>query len=319
MSLAKISQVIRKHKHFLLTTHVNPDPDALCSELALASCLKKLKKNVMIVNDDILAERFKFLPGSAAIKRRVGMTAVNAEVVIVLDCGDLGRIGRVRELVSANQIIVNIDHHVTNDFFGHINWVCPKASSTAEVLYEFFRKEKFAFSRDIALNLYVGIMTDTGSFRYDNTSSKTHQLVSELMQFNFSPAKLYQKLYEAIPLQDLKEFARVMSSFQPLYDGKVICIELKRRVLAKFSEEFDLKDTIFKFLRSLKGIEVVVILSELSSQRTRVNFRSAGEVDVAKLAQQFKGGGHQKASGCLLNLGIKQTRQKILESIEKAL
>lgn len=317
--LAKINNIINKGKTFLLSTHVNPDPDALCSELALAEYLKQLGKKVMIVNEEALSERFKFLPKASLIKDVSSIKPFQYDVAIILDCGDIERIGRVGELLGAESVVVNIDHHITNDNFGGINYVDPFASSTCEILYELFKEEGFTLNKNMALNLYAGIMTDTGCFRYDNTKPRTHEIASHLCKFSFSPSNLYKKFYESVPFNDLKEFTGVVSSFEDYFDKKMVLVELSKRQIKKFSENFDLRDAIFKYLRSIDEAEVFVILTEFNNNLTRINFRSSGRINVGRLAQSFNGGGHHNASGGYITKNIKAAKQAVKQQVKKVI
>ena len=320
MNPKTILKSIKKYQRFLISTHVNPDPDAICSELAMAMYLRQKGKSVLVVNEAKILPRFKFLPGTQHIKPYQKAMTVHCDAVIVLDCGELNRIGKVEKLIPKNAAVINIDHHITNDSFGHLNLVNPQSSSTTEVLYELFSGDhQFELTNNLALHLYAGIMTDTGSFRYENTSSRTHQIVAQLRKYSFSPTELYRRFYESISLSDLKEFTKVVSSFDSLDGGKVIVVELKKKIMAKFSNEFDLRDTVFKFLRSIKGAQVFVILSEENPRLTRINFRSSGQVDVAQIAHFFKGGGHHNASGCQIDKNMENARQDVLQQIRKVL
>lgn len=319
MSMMNVIQVIKKNKRFLISTHVNPDPDALCSELALAIYLRSLGKKVSIVNHESVPHRFRFIPGISSIKHYWEKRKVVYDVAIILDCGDLSRVGKVQDLIQKDKPLINIDHHITNDQFGSLNLVHPKASSAAEVLYDLLSKARYVFTKTLAMHLYVGIMTDTGSFRYENTTARTHAIIAELMKFKFSAPILYRKFYETILFSDLKEFTKVIGRFEMLYNGKVACVELRKKVLLKFSGEFDLRDTIFKFLRSIKNVEVVVIFTEIGRNRTRINLRSSNTFDVAKLANHFQGGGHRRASGCMMNKNIPEARKEVFKRIREQL
>lgn len=319
MSLKRILNTIRRNKVFLISTHVNPDPDALASELALSIYLKALGKQVYIVNEEPVPRRFLFLPGAPQIRSLPKNAKILYDAAIVVDCGDLNRVGGVKKIISLDKPLINIDHHITNDTFGTLYWIYPQASSTAEVLFELFKKSQARITRDMAILLYLGIMTDTGSFRYESTGSRTHAIVSELLKFKFSISELYQKLYESVPLNDVKMFTRVVSHFDSLLGGRVICVELRKGIVAKFSQDFDLRDKIFGFLKTIKEVEVVFILTEDSTKKTRVNLRSQGKVDVARLARRFKGGGHSRASGCLMEDNLGKAKQKILKELKKVL
>ena len=319
MSMSSIIQTLKKNKRFLISTHINPDPDALCSELAMADYLRSLGKSVRIINNQPLSGRFAFLPGMRAITSYKEQQKVPYDAAIIVDCGDLNRIGRVQHLLKKKKRLINIDHHVTNDRFGDLNLVKPKASSTAEVLYELFDHARCKWTKNLAMHLYIGIMTDTGSFRFENTTARTHAIAARLMSFGFSAPRLYRKLYEIISFNDLKEFTKIIGQFDTLVNGKVVSVTLTRETLSKFSGNFDLRDEIFKFLRSIKGVEVFVIFTQVEPKKTRVNLRSTNKFDVAKLANMFNGGGHRRASGCLINQNIRETRKKVLREIRKIL
>lgn len=314
----KTISLIRKYQNFLICTHINPDPDALSSQLALAMVLKSLGKKVLVLSSEKTPHRFRFLPGSEMI--RTGSPGrLPYEVALIVDCGDLSRIGKMQELIQPEKILVNIDHHITNELFGTLNLVIPEASSTAEVLFDLFQKMRIPLTEEMAILLYLGIMTDTGSFRYDNTTAHTHRVIATLMKFPVPVSRLYQVLYETIPLTDIRYFTHLVRKFDSLCRGRVICVELKKKTLEKFSDEFDLRDKVFRHFRAIKGVEVILILTEEASRRTRINLRSLQHVDVGRLAYQFKGGGHSRASGCMLEVDMKTARNQILTEIKKAL
>lgn len=319
MNYKSIVGIIKKHKKFLVTTHVNPDADAIGSALALAVVLKSLGKTVMVFNEDPVPGWLKFLPKTAWVKKPSDVKEFDYDVAFAVDCGDAARIGNVRGLLRAGKILVNIDHHKTNDLFGDANVVLPKASSTAEVLYEIFKEMKVVWSKELASLIYAGIMTDTGSFRYDCTSARTHAIAGELLACGVYPQEIYTGIYDVVSVGDLKVFTKIANKVEFIEDGKVACLELRKKDLSKVSDGFDVRDRMFGFLRSAQGVEVIVIFNEVGKFRTRVNFRSKGRVDVAQLAALFQGGGHAKASGCTLEAGIKEARKEILNAIGKEL
>ncbi len=318
MSSKKIIEAIKKHKTFLLSTHINSDVDGIACELALSHYLKSLGKKVYIINPDKIAPMYRFINGTKAIEEFHGQHR-NYDVAVTLDCGDLDRIDRVQKMIDFKKPLINIDHHITNDFFGTINLVKPFASSTAEVIYDLIKEARGTFSKNMAVLIYLGIMTDTGSFRYDNTTARTHKIVSELMRFKLPIGELYRKIYESIPLKDIKEFLKLMNRFQMSHHNKIGSIDLTKAQLQRFSQEFDLREKIFSFLRSIKGIEAIVIFTVQNGHETRVNFRSHGHIDVAKLASYFKGGGHKKASGCRMTGNLVKARREIFLQLDKIL
>ena len=318
MSQKAVLKAIKKGKVFLISSHVSVDVDGIASELAMALYLKSLGKTVDIINEEKIPPMYSFLPQARLIKAFKGR-GKNYDTVIIFDCGDLQRIGKVKTIVPSGKTVINIDHHITNRGFGKINLVKPQASSTCEVLYDLFKVAGFKITKTIAQLLYLGIMTDTGSFRYCNTSSHTHRATSDLLKFGFSVNKFYRKIYENIPLRDLKHFTKVINRFELTHRNQVVSVTITKDRIGKFSGHFDLRDKIFSFLRSIKGVEVVVIFTEISRNLIRVNFRSQGKINVATLASFFKGGGHQRASGCRIRGSTKGVKQKVYGRLKKIL
>jgi phosphoesterase RecJ-like protein len=318
-NLNPIIRAIKTHRRFLVSTHVNPDADAVASALAMALVLKSLGKTVTVVNENEVPSWLKFLPKTSLFKKASQIKGLDYDAAMILDCGDLSRVGTVEALIKNDKPLINVDHHKTNRGFGRFNLVLSKSSSTAEVLYGLFEKMRIRLNKDLAALLYVGIMTDTGSFRYESTTSRTHQIVAHLMSFGISSSKIYDRIYDAIPAHDLKLFLNAIGRVELLKGGRIACLEFNQKVLRQFSGGFDVRDKIFGLLRSTKGVEVVVIFSEADPHRTRVNMRSKSYFDVAKLAAEFGGGGHVRASGCTLDVNIKETRKRILNRIMKGL
>ncbi len=310
----KILKALHQYQSFLISTHVNPDADGLCSELALALYLKSIGKQVRILNEEKFQKMYTFLPYGQLIQK-VGAYPVHCQAAIVVDCGDLDRIGKVKDILGEETVIINIDHHVTNDSFGDLNLVKPHASSTAEVIYELFKKDRFKITKDIALLLYLGIMTDTGSFRYDNASANTHAIVSDLLKFKFSVSHWYKTIYENISYKDFERFNLLLRDLKLTHWGRVASLVLRKEIAGAFSKDFDLRDKIFSFIRSIREVELVVIFTEVNQQETRINFRSKQRVNVAALAAHFGGGGHERASGCWLKTNYSAAKIKIFERI----
>ncbi|MBP9854091.1 MAG: bifunctional oligoribonuclease/PAP phosphatase NrnA [Candidatus Omnitrophica bacterium] len=317
--MKKINEIIKKNSTFLISTHVNPDPDALCSELALAEYLRSLGKKVYVINESPVPKRFEFFPGARSIKDLSMIKMITYDVAFILDCGDLDRVGKVGALIDPNKMIVNVDHHITNTQFGSINLVKTDSSSTAELLFNFLKFAKSKFTKTLATNLYCGIMTDTGSFRYENTSTHTHSVVAELLKYKINISELYHRIYETIPQKDLKIFTQILNRFETHKDGVIICVELKKKLLEKIKGDFDLRDAVFKFLRSISHVEVIFILTEVKKNMTRINFRSSTYVDVAKIASIFDGGGHKRASGCVIHHKMSEAKSIVLKELNKAL
>lgn len=323
MSAREVIDCIRKNKTFLITTHQNLEGDALGSEIAFAYLLRKLGKPAVIVNQDPLPSEYAFLKGSRRIKRYRKDLKVNFDVLVFLDCSDIARSGVVSNLLESYQpIIINIDHHISNAKFGNVNWVCPSASSVCEMLYLLIKRMSIKLDAVVAQALYVGMLTDTGSFRYPNTTSLTHQAIAELLKFNLNVYKTYQYIYESIPFSDMELLAQILRTMKQVASGKIITFEIKRRFLEGKSVSFDLTENVLNFGRAIRGAEVCVLFKEqfnIKSKEIRVNLRSPGEIDVNRIAQSFGGGGHRTASGCTVKGSLQTVKQKVINKIKEQL
>lgn len=322
MDLKKLAAALKRNKKFLITAHVNPEGDAIGSQLAFLSLLKKLGKSAIIVNEDAVPYEYGFLPGKDNIvrfkdkPRRLGFDAM-----IVLDCSDLKRAGEVYRLNTDKKLVINIDHHISNQRFGDLNWVEPGSSSTSEMVYKLYKELRVPLDRNSAICLYTGIMTDTGSFRYTNTTSFTHQAVSELLKFDVDAPGIYKNIYANVPYADMKLLSRILTGMKREAQGRLIWFQIRRSLLRGKKISFDLADHVLSFGRAVKDAEVVVLFKENlgAAKEVRVNFRSQGRYDVNRIAKYFGGGGHKTASGATICGALEPVRKKVLARIREGL
>ncbi|MFZ2356830.1 MAG: bifunctional oligoribonuclease/PAP phosphatase NrnA [Candidatus Omnitrophota bacterium] len=322
MGLKKVIALIKRNNRFLITAHTSLEGDALGSELAFAVLLKAIGKTAIIVNDDKLPGGYGFLPGLNSVREyKSSLKNINFDVFVALDCSDLRRCGNVYKLNTDNKPVLNIDHHISNARFAGVNWVCPEASSCAEMIYKLFKAMRVALNKEAAIALYAGILTDTGSFRYSTTSSFTHQAVADLMRYGIDVTAVYRSIYEDKPYQDMQLLAKILGGFKRITSGKVAWVELEKGVSGNKSISFDLSERILSFLRAIKDVEVAVLFKKIEGRANeiRVNFRSQGKVDVNRIAKFFGGGGHKTASGCTIKGGLSQVKKKVLSKIKESL
>ena len=321
MSLKKVCASVKKYNNFLITVHTSPEGDALGSQLAFYNLIKKLGKDGTIINEDELPYGYDFLPGNKFI-HRLGKSSkyIDFDCFVVLDCADLKRTGEVYKLNIGNKPVLNIDHHVSNRIFGDVNWVEPGASSCSEMIYKLYKQLRLPIDKDTALALYTGMMTDTGSFRYSNTSSFTHKAVAELLESGLEVAQVYRNTYENIPLSDVKLLLEILPEIKFYYRGKIAWFKIRKKLLKSGKPRVDVADLVLSFGRAIKGVEVVVLFKENlgENNEVRINLRSQGQVDVNKVASLFGGGGHKTAAGCTLHGDIDQISKKVLNKIKES-
>jgi len=322
MSLKKVVASLKKSKSFLITTHTNMEGDALGSELAFYGILKKLGKKATIVNEDALPYGYEFLPNiDKIIKYKDNLKEIKFDCFVALDCSDLSRTGEVYRLNTKEKPVINIDHHISNQNFGNINWVESHASSCSEMIYKLYQALRLPLDRDTAILLYTGILTDTGSFRYPNVTSFTHKVVSKLLKFNLDIPQIYKSIYENIAFPDTKLITRILPGIRQDAKGRIIWFQIKQNMLRNKKLSFDLSEYILSFGRAIKDAQVVVLFKENLGVKNeiRINFRSQGKVDVNKIAQFFGGGGHKTASGATVRGKIDDVRRRVLAKIKESL
>lgn len=323
MSLKKVVAAIKRNKRFLITAHTSLEGDALGSELAFFKLLKRLGKQAVIINEDSVPSGYDFLPGAKHAKKyKNNLKGIKFDCFAVLDCSDLKRTGEVYKLNAKHgKPVLNIDHHISNQGFADVNWVDSDASSCSEMIYRLYKRMRLPIDKDTAINLYVGMLTDTGSFRFTNTTGLTHAAVAELLRHDFNLAQIYRNIYENIPYSDMKLLCRAMSTMKTEASGGIAWFQVRQSMLRNKKLSFDLTEHLLSCGRSIKDVEVAVLFKENLGVKDeiRVNFRSQGKVDVNKIAQFFGGGGHRTASGATIKGRFDRVRRSVLAKIKDSL
>lgn len=311
--IKELSKRIENANSVCLISHLNPDGDSLGSLLGFGLALRKKYGNkiYMAIPDNVPA-KYSFLPGNEEIMNLDDIG--KQELYILLDCSDIYRIGENR-CIDANKII-NIDHHITNDKYGSINIINPYASSTGEMVLSILESMKLDIDNDIAINLYVAISTDTGSFKYDNTSSSTHIAVSKLLEQNINIGEINTKLYQNKPFEKVMLFIDAVGNIEFYLDNKVGMVTVPLDLIDKWGGTTEYVDGIVEFIRDIDCVEVACVLKETENNIFKLSFRSKTYVDVSKIATIYGGGGHAKASGCTITGEQQDIKKDLLEKIK---
>ena len=313
-----VMEAIRRHRRFAVSSHVNPEGDALGSALALASLLKRLGKQAVVATDGGIPKAFEFFPRVAKVVGRPSQIPL-PEVAMTVDVPVLARLGSMEDLFKQAGLSVNIDHHVSNQLFGDVNWVDPKAAAVGEMIYRLYQAFRVKPTRDEAFCMYVSIVTDTGSFRYMSTMPEVHRIASDLISRGVSPLKVGQDIYECHSPSDLRFLGKVLNSLKSTPDGRITWVEVPYSMLKSCRPGPEIVDELVTYPRSVRTAEVSFVLRDQANDgKIRVSFRSKGKVDVNKIARCFGGGGHMAASGCTVNGTLAQVRRKVLEAARQA-
>jgi phosphoesterase RecJ-like protein len=307
---------LRRHQRFLLTTHINPDGDALGSEVALALYLKSRGKQVHVLNDSVVPPNFAFLARHLPLESYESELAerrlAEADVLIVLDTGNPQRIGRVSQHLSQHVVdVVVVDHHVSHDGFGRLNLVEPEASATAELIYDLLRDEPGGLTPEIAEALYVALMTDTGSFRYSNTDAPAHRMAAELLNYGVQPQRINEQVFAHASAGRMRFFGEVLASLVMEAGGKLVVLEATPEHFARHGLVGADTEGLVDMPRSIAGVEAVVLISEVDAGKIKVSMRSNGRLLVDGVASRLGGGGHAHAAGALVRGNRAEVRGRV--------
>jgi len=319
----KFKELIRTNDRFVLTTHINPDGDGIGSEIGLYSYLKQLGKTVHILNVSNTPQIYKFLENGVKIEKfspaKHGFIIENSQVLIALDIGDYSRMGSLVDAISTVDLLtISVDHHPKMHERFDYYFTDTTVSSTAEMVFALFEDElSVKLNKNVAEALYVGIMTDTGRFSYDSTSSRTHKVAAGLLSYGVEPYSIFNKVYEQNRFSKIQLLKDFLANVQ-LMQGKQVAYSYLTRKMFKDAEA-SREDTngFIDLLRTVEGVEITVCFTEIGRNSTRVNFRSRGKYFVNTLAAKFDGGGHPNAAGATVEHPLKQAIPLVLLEIEK--
>jgi phosphoesterase RecJ-like protein len=320
---SNVAALIQQHNRFVLTTHGHPDGDGVGCEVALAAFLKRLGKDVAIINSDPVPETLEFLDTHGYVRvyhpDRDQATLANAEVIVVLDtAGGWSRLGKLGEIVChIPAATVCLDHHPDDGEFVDIAIIDPDAGATGELVFELIDYLGGELTYEMALGLYVAIVTDTGSFRFGKTSPRTHRVVACLLEAGVQPQQVYSYLYEQRPLGHLLLQSQLLSQLTMAYGGRLAWSKVTREMLERYG--VDRRDITYlvDLGLSVAGVEISVLFSETRNGRIQLNFRSKGRLAVNNVAQRLGGGGHPFAAGAQVDGPLDQAIQRVLEEVRQ--
>ena len=318
MVLDSILSVLNNSNKIAIFPHVSADGDAIGSSLALALTLEKLNKSVVVLFEEEIPAIYSFLPGNhLAMVYTTDNTCFDATVA--LDTGDSGRLGTRRTVFENARNTVNIDHHNTNSEFAFHNFVNTSSSAVGEIIYQMIKMMKQELDTDIATCLYVAITTDTGGFRFSNTTSLTHLIISDLISNGINVAEVSQKVFDSTSYEKVKLMGVAINSLELVEQGKVAFIVVTNDEIKKTGAEEEDCDGIINIGRNIRGVKVAAMLRQWNNGEIKVNLRSNNNVDVSAIATLYHGGGHKKAAGYITKDNLSEAKKKLLNDIKEAL
>jgi len=315
--LSAICRVLREKDRFLVACHENPEGDAIGSELALALALRKMGKTATVLNADPVPANLLFLPGAGTVV--FAEDGSKYDVAVVVDCGSPERTGRVGRELRKCPLLINIDHHRTNGDLGELSLVDPDAAATGLLIHRVLSAMGYEIGLDVATNIYVAVLTDTGSFHYGSSSPEAFEVAGQMVRRGVDPWAVAEQVYETQSALRLRLLGRVLDSLEISLDGRVACITTMMDDLRAFSSGKDALEGFINYPRSIVGVEVAVSFREEEGDVFRVSFRSKGRVDVSAVAARFDGGGHRNAAGCTVPGTRSDVKRKVLEALAAVL
>lgn len=312
--LSQVVELIENKQKFAITTHVRPDGDGVGSSLGLCWLLRSLGKSAEVIVSDGVPVSYHNLPGAGEI-RQVSQIDKEYDAVFVIECSDIERPGIID---LKNEFTVNIDHHATSEHFGTINWIDSTASAVGEMIYNLCKAIGGRISKEIAECVYMALVTDTGSFHFPNTTERTLKVASELIKAGAKPAQISEAVYNSYPWSRIELMRQVLNTVKRDESGKVAWMRqtLEMRLSAGMTDGDN--NGFVNIPLAAKEVVAAIYMREVEPDFYRVSLRSKGDINVAKIAERFGGGGHKNAAGCRVHGDWDKNEREIVAEMVKA-
>ncbi|MBI5051068.1 MAG: bifunctional oligoribonuclease/PAP phosphatase NrnA [Nitrospirae bacterium] len=326
---SELLRLIRRNKKFLVLSHVNPEGDSAGSCIALALGLKKIGKTVYILNRDSVPEILRFLPFSNLFSRDHKIRTQQFDVLFLVDCNTIERTG-FKDIKTKNIII--IDHHILHqpNTAENINssqfpvpssqlfsWIVPEAAAAGELVYKLLDALHVPLDKAIATNLYTAIFTDTGSFRYSNTTPETLNIASRLIEAGVDTWEITKEVYENISFNRLRLLTLCLATLEK--QGRAAWITITQDMFKKTNTSVQDTENFVDYARKIKGVEAGILFRQEKKDLYKISFRSKGAVNVADIATAFGGGGHSNAAGCTVKGSLNDVKEKVLKAVRASI
>lgn len=295
--LKEIFDLIERAQSVAILPHVSADGDAIASCKAMEHVLKRIGKTAIIYAEEELEPRLKNMEDGIVV---FNGTVPEHDTCIVLDCGDIERTGERHVFMDNAKNVINIDHHQTNTYFGDVNFVMPKASSTGEILGLLCKEAGIALDRELAFYLYTAICSDTGCFAYSNVSPQTFRIAADLIEFDINHAEIARLMFDCVELEAELLKSELIRGMHSYYGGKLRIVAIDEAIEEKYKLQPNQIQGMVDIPRRIQGTEIAASI-KFSDGKIRASLRSNGDADVSEIALKFGGGGHIKASGCTLD------------------
>jgi bifunctional oligoribonuclease and PAP phosphatase NrnA len=316
----QICDLLRSQNSFLVLTHYRPDGDAVGSQLALVLLLKDLGKTVEAWNDDEVPSKFRFLPHTDLITRPPAEPK-DFDVVIAIDTSTWQRVGSTSQRIGKRKHFINIDHHVSNEKFGEINWIVPEAPASGQIAFDLIKRGGFTLTCEMAACLFAAISTDTGSFSYGNTTAESLRVAAELVDTGINVGEICRHVYESYPYARLMLLQKALAQLQLADQKRIAYTWVTSEMFTESGAKREDTEGLIDYARAIQGVIVALLFEEQPEPgKFRVSLRSKHpKIDVNSIARHFGGGGHREAAGARLSGEPRELERKVLAAVSEAL
>jgi bifunctional oligoribonuclease and PAP phosphatase NrnA len=312
---AQVAEAIRQRQRFLVVSHARPDGDAIGSSLAMAYALRHLGKDVRVLSRDAPPPPLMVFPGVAEIEIS-SETGDPGDAVIVMECGDIKRPG-IEGLERG--FVINIDHHPGNVLYGALNWLDLSAAACGEMVFDLVNELGVPLTYEIALHVYIAILTDTGSFHYSNITPRTFDICRQCMEAGVSPPAVARSIFDANNLGRLKLFGAVLNRMQLDTTGRIATLSVDKQLTQDCGGTYEDTEGLINLPLTVKEILAVIFFKEIGPDDWRVSMRSKGDIDINAIAKECGGGGHKNASGCSARGELKALQAIFEQKVARAI
>lgn len=313
-----IRKIIGESKKIAVVSHVNPDGDNLGSLLAIGLSLEISGKEVKFVKADTIPDSYMFLPNIEKIEA-IEENNNKIDLLIVLDCSDIERLGENKSLIEKSDMVINIDHHISNTEFGDVNIVIPEISSTGEIVYYILEKLNYPINKDIATLIYVAISTDTGRFTYQGVTGKTHNTIAKLYNYGIDSFDINKNLYQNRSLPQTQLFIKSISQMNFHNNKRIGVVKISQKMIDEVDGKSEDSEGIVEFIRDTNSIEAAAVIKEVNNNIVKISLRTKEKIDANLICSAFNGGGHSRASGATVEASLEDAEYKLIAEINKYL
>ncbi len=315
----RIHELVQQSRKVLVVSHIDPDGDAVGTQLAFGKYLSDMGKDVCMVRDSAIPGKYNFLPQVDHIRPAASLAPeFTIDTAVILECPQVERIGSPHRFIQDDTRIINIDHHRNGVELGDVNWIDVNASSVGEMVYEYFLHVGYSINPAVAQQLYTAILTDTGRFRYSSTSPRTMSIAGELIRAGANPRKICDNVYYNLRPSAVKLLGKVLNGIEFYQNNRFCLLTLTNEMLTDTGADSSESEGLADFTLFNQGVRAGALLKEIDDCNTKVSLRSNNGLDVARIAAMYGGGGHINAAGCVIPLSLDKAKEELIRHLTEA-